>query len=39
LIIANNGLAYAVSGTSISAPLWAGFTALVNEMALANGSP
>ena len=27
------------SGTSCSAPLWAGFTALVNQQAIANGRP
>jgi uncharacterized repeat protein (TIGR03803 family) len=38
-LIANNGQSGAVAGTSISAPLWAGFTALVNQAALANGEP
>ncbi len=38
-LIANNGRTYAVSGTSISSPLWASFTALVNQLALANGEP
>jgi subtilase family serine protease len=27
------------SGTSFAAPLWAGFTALVNQEAAANGQP
>src|SRR6266568_4684842 len=36
-LIANSGQEYAVSGTSISAPLWASFTALVNQLALTNG--
>src|SRR5262249_48646428 len=36
-VIANNGSAYAVGGTSCAAPLWAGFMALVNQQAIANG--
>ena len=28
-----------VNGTSLAAPLWAGFTALVNQQAAANGQP
>src|SRR5438105_15539567 len=36
-LIADNGQDYAVSGTSISAPLWAGLTALANQLALTNG--
>jgi uncharacterized repeat protein (TIGR03803 family) len=36
-LIANNGGRYAVYGTSIAAPLWAGFNALVNQLAIANG--
>src|SRR5450759_1216983 len=38
-LIANNGQGLAVGGTSISAPLWAGFTALINQLALTNGEP
>ena len=38
-LMADRGRAFAVSGTSISAPLWAGFTALVNEQAAASGKP
>jgi uncharacterized repeat protein (TIGR03803 family) len=34
-----NGRDYLVAGTSCAAPLWAGFTALVNQLALANGQP
>ena len=37
--ISNNGIAEAGSGTSFSAPLWAGFTALVNQQAEQNGLP
>lgn len=38
-IIADNGQQYPIYGTSASAPLWAGFTALVNEHAAAAGYP
>jgi uncharacterized repeat protein (TIGR03803 family) len=38
-LIANSGASFAVSGTSISAPLWAGLTALINQWAVANGEP
>jgi uncharacterized repeat protein (TIGR03803 family) len=38
-LIANNGQQFATGGTSVSAPLWAGFTALANQMALENGEP
>ena len=38
-VIADNGIDYTVSGTSCAAPLWAGFTALVNQQAAANGKP
>jgi len=38
-LIANNGGAMTVAGTSASAPLWAGFTALVNQQAVANATP
>jgi hypothetical protein len=37
-VISGNGGAGAVGGTSCAAPLWAGFTALVNQQAAANGS-
>lgn len=35
----DNGQADEVAGTSCSAPLWAGFTALINEQAAALGKP
>jgi uncharacterized repeat protein (TIGR01451 family) len=35
----NNGIAGAVGGTSCAAPLWAGYAALINQQALANGKP
>jgi len=38
-VIYNNGEAGSFGGTSCAAPLWAAFTALVNEQALANGKP
>jgi hypothetical protein len=38
-LIQNNGTAVAVGGTSAAAPLWAGFIALANQQALANGKP
>jgi hypothetical protein len=34
-----NGASGSHSGTSFSAPLWAGFTALMNQQAVANGLP
>jgi subtilase family serine protease len=34
-----NGLSTSVEGTSCAAPLWAGFTALVNQQAAAQGKP
>jgi cytochrome c oxidase assembly protein Cox11 len=34
----NNGSAGSFGGTSCAAPLWAGFTALINQQAAANGS-
>ena len=34
-----DGANYSVGGTSCAAPLWAGFTALVNEQAAATGEP
>ncbi len=38
-VISDNGSAGWWWGTSISAPLWAGFAALVNQQAAANGDP
>ncbi len=38
-MIANNGEHGVVGGTSAAAPLWAGFTALVNQQAALNGQP
>jgi len=35
----NNGGSETVGGTSCAAPLWAGFMALVNQQAVANGTP
>ena len=35
----DNGVNGVVQGTSISAPLWAGFTALINQQAQATGKP
>lgn len=37
--ISDNGSAESGGGTSAAAPLWAGFTALVNQQAAANGIP
>jgi hypothetical protein len=40
IYVAANGTGYTgVGGTSAAAPLWAGFTALVNQQAAANGQP
>jgi hypothetical protein len=39
LLIYDNGITNGQTGTSLSAPLWAGFTALVNEQAALNGQP
>ena len=36
-LIANNGSGYMIGGTSAAAPLWAGFIALANQQAVANG--
>ena len=36
-VIYNNGVTAAVGGTSVAAPLWAGFMALVNQQAAAAG--
>ncbi len=39
-VIADNGSSYTgVGGTSVAAPLWAGFIALVNQQAASSGSP
>jgi len=38
-ILSDNGNSSYGSGTSASAPLWAGFTALANELAQAHGQP
>jgi uncharacterized repeat protein (TIGR03803 family) len=38
-LIANNGEQSVEGGTSAAAPLWAGFAALVNQQAAANGQP
>jgi T5SS/PEP-CTERM-associated repeat protein len=38
-VAANNGWEYNEGGTSAAAPLWAGFTALINQQAAANGQP
>jgi uncharacterized repeat protein (TIGR03803 family) len=38
-LVANNGEQSAIGGTSASAPLWAGFIALVNQRAAAEGKP
>jgi len=37
--IYNNGVSHALWGTSCAAPLWAGFTALINEQAALYGNP
>ena len=38
-VIYNNGSTESIGGTSCAAPLWAGFIALVNQQAEANGQP
>ena len=38
-LIANNGEQFSSAGTSAAAPQWAGFAALVNQQAAANGQP
>jgi len=38
-LVSSDGSAFAVSGTSASAPLWAGFTALANQQAASHGKP
>jgi hypothetical protein len=37
-VVASNGLEWVVGGTSCAAPLWAGFTALINQQAAATGA-
>jgi hypothetical protein len=37
--IADNGKTYVTGGTSVAAPLWAAFIALVNQQAASNGQP
>ena len=37
--VGNNGSQYGLAGTSVSAPLWAGFAALVNQQEEINGNP
>jgi uncharacterized membrane protein len=39
LLICNDGEWVSVGGTSAAAPLWAGFAALANQQAAANGQP
>jgi uncharacterized repeat protein (TIGR03803 family) len=36
-VVTDNGMQYAGAGTSAAAPLWAGFTAMVNQQAAASG--
>jgi uncharacterized repeat protein (TIGR03803 family) len=38
-LVANNGQQGPIGGTSAATPLWAGFTALINQQAAANGRP
>jgi hypothetical protein len=38
-VIYNNGSSGDFGGTSCAAPLWAGFTALINQQAVTNGQP
>jgi len=38
-LVANNGQPMSIGGTSASTPLWAGFTALINQQAVANANP
>ncbi|HEU6448244.1 MAG TPA: protease pro-enzyme activation domain-containing protein [Verrucomicrobiae bacterium] len=39
LSVSDNGTNYTTAGTSAAAPLWAAFTALVNQQAVAGGKP
>ncbi len=38
-LVADNGGTFSVSGTSISTPLWAAYTALINQQAILVGAP
>src|SRR6267142_105024 len=38
-VISGNGSSSSVGGTSVSAPLWAAFTALINQQAVSNAQP
>ena len=38
-VVADNGQQYPIYGTSAGSPLWAAFTALINQQAAANGYP
>ena len=38
-VVADNGVLEEFAGTSCATPLWAAFTALVNQQAVANGKP
>lgn len=38
-MVGNNGGLYGIGGTSASAPMWAGFTALINQQADQNANP
>lgn len=38
-VIADDGMTYKVAGTSISSPLWASYTSLVNQLAVSTGAP
>lgn len=38
-VVYNNGTSGSVGGTSISSPLWAAFTALINQQAVSNAQP
>jgi uncharacterized repeat protein (TIGR01451 family) len=38
-VVYNNGTSGSVGGTSVSSPLWAAFTALINQQAVSNAQP
>jgi uncharacterized repeat protein (TIGR01451 family) len=38
-VVYNNGSSTSVGGTSVSSPLWAAFTALINQQAVSNAQP
>jgi uncharacterized repeat protein (TIGR01451 family) len=38
-VISGNGTSGSVGGTSVSAPLWAAFTAMINQQAVSNAQP